>query len=247
MFCGLFGASRMWLRAGLFVTLAAVGGAAAGLARSDSEQGQQFRAFLTQALSPVADVSASVSNGQFYAPDANTGAPTSPLESFAKSADFAACVQAEGPDLAKTINRLAGLHEHITTAHVVGCLLDRNPQRFCNAAGRKQVADAMEIYLWSRAEALRNPSKQALPHKLDHLEDDTAVGPDYSQPGYDPHAKAWDGPEDHAVLDSLQRLARGGYIDADAFGMFPRREIREALTGITAQYSPCPKEAAQTP
>lgn len=237
----------MWLRAGLFVTLAALGGAAAGLARSDSQQGQQFRAYFTQVLAPVTDASDSLSNGEFYTPDVNTGAPTSPLESFAKDADFAACVQGEGPDLYKTMNRLAGLHEHLATAHVVGCLLDRNSQRFCTPQGRKQLVDAMEIYLWSRADALQNPTETARRSKIEHLDDNTGLGADAGQPGFDPHAKTWDGPEDHAVFDSLQRLARAGYIDADAFGMFPRREIREALAAITAQYSPCPKGSAQAP
>jgi hypothetical protein len=147
---------------------------------------------------------------------------------------FSTCLRQGGANAEQNLRDLLEFHEHDTTVALVGCLLDGNPQRFCSAAGRRQAADAIEIYLWSRDDAQRTSPAHGLAAKI-HLLDKTS---ETGEPD-DPFSKTWSGPGDVAIFDRLKGLVKQGYLDPGAFAFSGRAELREAFHQVRAEATPC--------
>jgi hypothetical protein len=96
----------------------------------------------------------------------------------------------------------------------------------------------IELYYWSRENGRHPTQRQIMAEKMNHLEDNTALGPGN---GGDSYERAWNGPQDSAVAEDLKSLLRNGYLDADAFGYFPRQEVRAALASTPPQRTACAK------
>jgi hypothetical protein len=135
------------------------------------------------------------------------------------------------------LRNLLEFHEHDATVALVGCLLDGPPQRFCTPAGRRQAADAMEIYLWSRDDGRRSSPAHGLAAKI-HWLDRAAETGETGEP-VDPFALTWSGPADRAVFDKLKGLVKDGWLDPSAFAYSGRMELREALRDVKAEAAPC--------
>lgn len=215
-------------------------------ATSDSDAGAGMRRRITDALGPIADTMASWRDSRtFFTPGGVDGSPASVLDAFSPGGkadpDFAACVAALGPDLAKSAQELFGMHSHAATTSFVDCVLTRNIASFCTPAGRERAKAALEFYYWSRENG-RHPSQTRLTaERMNHLEDDTALGPGG---GGDSYERTWEGPQDAAVNDDLKSLLRNGYLDADDFGLFPRKEIRHILHQINQERTACANAGA---
>jgi hypothetical protein len=154
---------------------------------------------------------------------------------------FSACVRKSGGAVERTLRDLLEFHEHNATLKLVGCLLDGAPQRFCSSHGRQQVADAMEIYFWSREDARRTSPAHGLADKIHVLNRAAEKGAGAASP--DPFILTWSGPADEAIFDRLRSLAKQGYLDPGAFALSGRADLREALRGVTPEASPCVETA----
>jgi hypothetical protein len=150
---------------------------------------------------------------------------------------FSSCLGRAGANVEATLRNLLEFHEHDATVALVGCLLESEPARFCGAEGRKQAADAMEIYYWSRDDAHRSSPAHGLADKIRLIDRAAETGepPD----GVDPYAATWNGPNDRAIFERLRSLAKQGYLDPGAFGFSGRAELREALHDVKPEAAPC--------
>ena len=147
---------------------------------------------------------------------------------------FSTCLRQGGANAEQSLRDLLEFHEHDTTVAVVGCLLDGDPQRFCTAAGRRQAADAVEIYLWSRDDARRTSPAHGLADKIHLLDKASEEGE-----AVDPFSKTWSGPGDVAIFGRLKGLVKQGYLDPGAFAFSGRVELRDAFHDVRAEATPC--------
>jgi len=149
---------------------------------------------------------------------------------------FSACLRQGGGNVERSLRDLLEFHEHDATLSLVGCLLDGDPRRFCAASGRQQAYDAMEIYLWSRDDARRSSPAHGLAAKI-HLLDraDASSAPAAT----DPFLLTWSGPGDRAIFDKLKGLVKDGYLDPGGFAFSGRAELRDVVSGVKPEASPC--------
>ncbi len=157
---------------------------------------------------------------------------------------FSTCLKSAGGDLEATLRNLLEFHEHDATLNLVECLVGSEPQRFCGPSGRQQVADAMEIYYWSREDARRTSPAHGLADKI-HWLDRAAQSNQPAAAEADPFALTWSGPRDRALFDKLRDLARLGYLEPEAFAYSGRAELREALHDVKPEASPCSATAGR--
>jgi hypothetical protein len=229
----------MGFKSALLILVAAAAGGAAGLAKSDSQAGQDFRAELASVLSPAAEAAAQVRDQTFSSPKFVHDDPDSILQNFVvdgkQDPTFGRCLADLNAANFKGIEALASRHDHKTTVALVNCLLTHDRQRFCTADGRQQIANAAEFYLWSRDYNFNHRAELDQRYQIVKLND-----PDENPLSFDPYYKTWDGPADQAIFDNLKSLARNGYVDPDAFGLLPRYEIRKAMEGLTPEGQACP-------
>jgi hypothetical protein len=171
--------------------------------------------------------------------------PAPPPRADANSDDerfsFSACVRKSGGNVERTLRDLLEFHEHDATLKLVGCLLDGAPDRFCSPHGRQQVADAMEIYFWSREDVRHTSPAHGLADKIHLLDRAAENGAAAANP--DPFVLTWSGPADEAIFDRLRNLVKQGYLDPGAFAFSGRAELREALRGVMPEASPCVETA----
>ena len=215
----------MTTRPVFLITLGAIAGAVFGVVSNGGGLGRQV-------LEAAFDRSAELMS-LAVAPGAPAARPT-PSQDASRFV-FSACVRKSGGSVERTLRDLLEFHEHDATLSLVGCLLDGDPRRFCEATGRQQAYDAMEIYLWSRDDARRSSPAHGLADKI-HLLDRAETSPD-STP--DPFVLTWSGPGDRAIFDKLKALVKSGYLDPGAFAFSGRAELREALHGVKPEASPC--------
>ena len=168
------------------------------------------------------------------------GAPRPVAASVPQSQAFGACLGRSNKTLEKTLRNLVEFHEHDATLSFVECLLDSEPQRFCDADGATQVADAMEIYLWSRDDARRSSPAHDLADKIHMLDRAAQEG----KAGDDPFVITWTGPRDRALFDKVRDLVKQGYLDPGAFAYSGRAELRDALHGVQPGIQHCVRTAS---
>jgi hypothetical protein len=228
----------MGFKSAVLILIAAAAGGAMGLSKSDSEAGREFRAELANVLSPAAEVAAKVRDQTFSSPKFVHDDPDSILQNFVvdgkQDATFSRCFEGIGAANLRGMEALASRHEHRTTVSLVNCLLSHDRQRFCSVAGRQQIANAVELYLWSRDYNFNHRAELDERYQVAKLND-----PDEHPQTFDPYYKTWDGPDDRVVFDNLKSLARNGYINPEAFGLLPRYEIRQAMEGLTPEGEAC--------
>ena len=150
---------------------------------------------------------------------------------------FSSCLRNTGDNVERTLRDLLEFHGHDATVTLVNCLLEGEPRRFCAPEGRRQAADAMEIYLWSRDDARRTSPAHGLADKIRLL--DRAAETGAPAANADPFVLTWSGPRDVALYDKLKSLVRQGYLDPGAFAFSGRAELREAMRDIKAEAAPC--------
>ena len=227
----------MSIRLFSFLGVALAAGAGAAFLTADPDGQAQAMRLAQQALAPVADLIASQRDAQFFSPDPATGEPTSAWDAFIH--DHKIDPVAKGcflnGDSSKTAQAVIMDHSHLATAAFVDCLLSRNLQRFCAADGRAQAAAALELYYFARDNAEHPSHDHAMAQRIRHLNEDLN-GP---TSGDDRDDRVWDAPADRAVASDLKSLLRRGYLDASAFGLFPRRQIREMLGETQREGSEC--------
>jgi hypothetical protein len=220
----------MSIRLFSFVGVALAAGAGAAFFTADADGQAQAIKLAQQALAPISDLLAGQRDAQFFSPDPTTGAPTSAWDAFIH--DHQIDPVAKGcfldGDPKRTAKAVIMDHSHLATAGFVDCLLSRNLPRFCTTEGRAQAAAALELYYFARDNAEHPSHEHAMAQRINHLNDDLN-GP---TPGDDRDDHVWDAPADRAIVSDLQLLLRRGYLDAGAFGLFPRRQVRE-LVGET--------------
>jgi len=158
-----------------------------------------------------------------------------------QSQAFSACLSHSGKTLEKSLRNLLEFHEHDTTLSFVECLLDTNPERFCEADGAAQAADAMEIYLWSRDDSRRSSPAHDLADKIHMLDRAAAEGKQED----DPFVVTWTGPRDRALFDKARELVKTGYLDPGAFAYSGRAELRDALRGVQPAVQHCARTASR--
>jgi hypothetical protein len=127
-------------------------------------------------------------------------------------------------------------HEHDATLTLVECLLGGAPARFCTPDGRRQAADAMEIYLCSREDARRTSPAHGLADKIRLLDRGRAEN-------VDPFVLTWSGPRDLALYDRLKILVKQGYLEPGAFAYSGRAELRDAMRDVKSEDNPCARVA----
>jgi hypothetical protein len=219
----------------VFMVVAVAAGGAAGLARSDSEAGREFRAQLANVLSPGTLIAIQARSQTFSTPIFEHERPDSLLQNFVidgqQDATFSRCLDAGRPE---EMEALASRHDHQATVGLVNCLLTHDRQRFCTASGRQLIATATELYLWSRDYYFNHRADLDQRYQIDKLND-----PDEHPLTFDPYYKTWNGPEDHALIENLKSLARTGYINPVAFSQLPRYEIKQAMEGLTPDGDAC--------
>jgi hypothetical protein len=157
-----------------------------------------------------------------------------------QSLAFSACLSRSGGKLEKTLRNLLEFHDHEATLSFVECLLDSDPQRFCDADGAAQAVDAMEIYLWSRDDARRTSPAHDLADKIHMLDRAAQEG----KSDDDPFIVTWTGPRDRALFDKVRDLAKSGYLDPGAFAYSGRADLRDALHGIQPAVQHCVRTAS---
>ncbi|MDE3175718.1 MAG: hypothetical protein KGM15_06355 [Pseudomonadota bacterium] len=150
---------------------------------------------------------------------------------------FSTCLRSSGENVERTLRDLLEFHEHDATVSLVSCLLEGDPRRFCAPEGRKQAADAMEIYLWSRDDARRTSPAHGLADKIRMLDRAAQSGEPARSP--DPFELTWSGPRDVALYDKLKGLVRQGYLEPGAFAFSGRAELREAVHDVKPEATPC--------
>jgi hypothetical protein len=150
---------------------------------------------------------------------------------------FSSCLRNTGETIERTLRDLLEFHEHDATVSLVNCLLDGDPRRFCAPEGRRQAADAMEIYLWSRDDARHTSPAHGLAEKIRMLDRAAATGEPAASP--DPFVLTWSGPRDIALYEKLKSLVRQGYLEPGSFAFSGRAELREAVQNIKPEASPC--------
>jgi len=157
-----------------------------------------------------------------------------------QSQAFSVCLSRSNKSLEKTLRNLLEFHEHDATLTFVECLLDSKPERFCDADGAAQVADAMEIYLWSRDDSRRSTPAHDVADKIHVLERAAQEG----KTDDDPFIVTWSGPRDRALFDKVRDLAKQGYLDPGAFAYSGRAELRETLRGVQPAVQHCVRTAS---
>jgi hypothetical protein len=150
---------------------------------------------------------------------------------------YSSCLRNSGENIERTLRDLLEFHEHDATLSLVNCLLDGDPRRFCAPEGRRQAADAMEIYLWSRDDARHTSPAHGLADKIRMLDRAAETGKPVANA--DPFIVTWSGPRDIALYDKLKGLVRQGYLEPGSFAFSGRAELRDAVQTIKPEASPC--------
>lgn len=203
------------------ITLGAIAGAVVGVVPGGSGLGRQLVEAALERSGALVRMA--------QAPETSAGRSAS--SSDASAFVFSACLRNSGDHVEQTLRDLLEFHEHDATLSLVGCLLGGDPRRFCEARGRQQAYDAMEIYLWSRDDARHTSPAHGLADKIRML--------DRAETPPDPFVLTWSGPGDRAIFDKLKALVKAGYLDPGAFAFSGRAELRDALRGVKPEASPC--------
>ena len=167
--------------------------------------------------------------------------PTTPAGvSVAQGMMFTACLTRSGPQFEHSLKNLLEFHEHEATLDLVECLLAADPLTFCDAEGAQQVADAMEIYLWSRDDSHRTSPAHDLADKIHMLD----RGPPERSADEDQFIVTWAGPRDRALFEKIKDLVKQGYLDPGPLAYSGRAELREAVHGLQTTTPRCVRTAA---
>ena len=217
------------------ITLGAIAGSIVGIIGGGGGISRQIGDVIVASAAPIFHMAESGASGSRPGGFGSAGGGASHLV-------FSTCLARSGANVEATLRNLLEFHEHDATVALVGCLLESEPARFCGADGRKQAADAMEIYYWSRDDARRSSPAHGMADKIRLI--DRAAETGEAPEGADPFAGTWNGPTDRAIFARLRTLAKQGYLDPGAFAFSGRPELREALRFVKPEAAPCEAAAA---